>query len=230
MLIIRLTRVGKKNSPSFRVVLTERQNPIKGKFIEILGHYNPRAKALDFKKERILYWISKGAQCSATVHNLLVSEKIIEGPKQKAWHAKKPAHPSAGEAGSPAGPDNVAGKSASALSSANAAEGKKATEDNSVSAEVAKSEEKPEEKAEEGGKPEKAPEKTPEAKKPIEKEAPKKESKEQEKPAQKEAAGPEKRPEDKPKEQKEPAEPPKDKEKPKQEPAGEKDKEKSPEK
>jgi small subunit ribosomal protein S16 len=89
MLIIRLQRVGKKNQPSYRIVLAEKTYPVQGKFIEILGNYNPRLKTKAFKKERILHWISKGAQKSPTVHNLLVSEKIIEGPKVKAWTPKK---------------------------------------------------------------------------------------------------------------------------------------------
>lgn len=89
MLVIRLTRIGKRNQPSYRVVLTEKKNPVKGKFIEILGSYNPRLKTKAFKAERIKYWLSKGAQASPTVHNLLVSEKIIETAKVKAWRPKK---------------------------------------------------------------------------------------------------------------------------------------------
>jgi len=88
MLIIRLQRVGKKNQPSFRLVLAEKTAPVKGKFIEILGNYNPRLKTRSFNKERILYWLSKGAKTSATVHNLLVTEKVIEGQKVKAWRPK----------------------------------------------------------------------------------------------------------------------------------------------
>jgi len=88
MLVIRLTRIGKKNQPSFRVVLTEKKNPVKGKFIEILGSYNPRLKTKSLRAERIKYWLSQGAQASPTVHNLLVSEKIIDGPKVKAWRPK----------------------------------------------------------------------------------------------------------------------------------------------
>lgn len=89
MLVIRLARIGKKNQPAFRVVLAEKGRSAKGKFIEILGNYSPRIKAKGLKAERIKYWISKGAQPSATMHNLLVSEKIIEGPKVKAWRPKK---------------------------------------------------------------------------------------------------------------------------------------------
>lgn len=89
MLVIRLQRVGKKNQPSYRVVLAEKKSPVKGKFIEILGNYNPRLKTKALEKERILYWLSKGAQASPTVHNLLVSEKIIDKPKVKAWIPRK---------------------------------------------------------------------------------------------------------------------------------------------
>ena len=89
MIVIRLTRVGKKNQPAYRVVLTEKSNPVKGKFIEILGSYNPRLKTRALKAERIQYWLSKGAQASPTVHNLLVSEKVISGAKVKAWQPKK---------------------------------------------------------------------------------------------------------------------------------------------
>jgi small subunit ribosomal protein S16 len=89
MLVIRLQRVGKKNQPSYRIVLAEKTAPVKGKFIEILGNYNPRLKMKSFKKERVLYWLSQGAQASPTVHNLLIDEKIIEGTKRKAWAPKK---------------------------------------------------------------------------------------------------------------------------------------------
>ena len=84
MLIIRLIRTGKKNAPSFRIVLVEKTAPPKsGKFLEILGNYNPRLKEVNSKKERIKYWLSQGVQTSATVHNLLVNQGIIKGPKIK---------------------------------------------------------------------------------------------------------------------------------------------------
>lgn len=89
MLVIRLTRIGKKNQPAYRVVLADKKRAVKGKFIEILGNYNPRLKTKVFKADRIKYWISKGAQASPTVHNLLVSEKIIDAAKVKAWRPKK---------------------------------------------------------------------------------------------------------------------------------------------
>ena len=82
MLTIRLTRKGKKNQPFFRVVVIDKRRSSKGgRAVEVLGYVDPLTKRKNLKKERVLYWISKGAQPSPTMHNLLVSEKIIEGKK-----------------------------------------------------------------------------------------------------------------------------------------------------
>ena len=82
MLMIRLQRFGRKNDPNFRVVLTDKRNATKsGKFLEILGFKNPKTKQKKLEAERIKYWIGSGAKVSPTVHNLLISEKIIEGKK-----------------------------------------------------------------------------------------------------------------------------------------------------
>lgn len=88
MLRIRLRRVGKKNSPSFRLVVTPRRTAAKtGKFLEILGFYNPRSHERSLKGERIQYWISKGAQPSDSVRNMLIQDGIIKG-KKVAVHKK----------------------------------------------------------------------------------------------------------------------------------------------
>jgi small subunit ribosomal protein S16 len=89
MLKIRLQRIGKKNSPSYRVVLVEHTAPPKGKFQEILGSYNPKTKQKNFKKERIEHWLSRGVQFSPTIHNLLVDAGILNKAKIKAWKPKK---------------------------------------------------------------------------------------------------------------------------------------------
>ncbi len=83
MLKIRLQRVGKKHEPVFRVVVGDSKNAAKsGKFIEVLGSYDPRSKNQNtLNKTRVQEWISKGAQVSDTVHNLLVSEKVIDKKK-----------------------------------------------------------------------------------------------------------------------------------------------------
>lgn len=87
MLKIRLLRTGKKHDPSFRVVATDSRNaPQSGRFVEILGNYDAGKSKPQLKAERIKHWISKGAQISDTVHNLLVKEKILEGKKKDVLH------------------------------------------------------------------------------------------------------------------------------------------------
>ena len=95
MLKIRLQRIGRKNDPAFRVVLTDSKNSTKsGRFLEILGTYNPRAKEDGMERnlntDRIKYWMSLGAQCSDTMHNFLVHDKVIEGEKVNVLPKKKP--------------------------------------------------------------------------------------------------------------------------------------------
>jgi len=88
MLKIRLQRIGRKNDPAFRVVLTDSKNSTKsGRFLEILGTYNPKLskkageKKLNknFQTDRIKYWMGKGAKLSDTMHNFLVRDNTIEG-------------------------------------------------------------------------------------------------------------------------------------------------------
>lgn len=74
--------MGRKNDPSFRLVLTDSKNATRsGKFLEILGAYSARQGEPTIKGERIKYWMSVGAKPSDTVHNLLIKEKIITGKK-----------------------------------------------------------------------------------------------------------------------------------------------------
>ena len=90
MLTIRLSRVGKKNKPLYRVIISEKHKDLYGNSLEILGSYNPHTKDLKVNAEKIKYWISKGAGMSDTVNNLLVEKKIIEGKKVKASKDRKP--------------------------------------------------------------------------------------------------------------------------------------------
>lgn len=91
MLKIRLQRIGRKNDPSFRAVLTDSKNSTKsGKFLEILGSYEPKAGNVKIDGERIKYWMSKGAQVSDTMHNFLAHEKIISAKKKNVLPKKKP--------------------------------------------------------------------------------------------------------------------------------------------
>ena len=91
MLKIRLQRIGRKNDPSFRAVLTDSKNSTKsGKFLEILGTYNPKAGEKNLNADRIKYWIGKGAKCSDTMHNFLVHDKVVVGKKINVLPKKKP--------------------------------------------------------------------------------------------------------------------------------------------
>ncbi|HYC79916.1 MAG TPA: 30S ribosomal protein S16 [Candidatus Binatia bacterium] len=104
MLIIRLQRTGTKNRPTFRLVLAQAYRSATKRFIEILGHYNPRSKEFGIKnEERLKYWIGQHVKLSPTVHNLLVEKKLMEGSKVKAWQPKKKEKPE-GEAAAPAAP------------------------------------------------------------------------------------------------------------------------------
>lgn len=100
MLVIRLFRIGKKNQPLFKIIITDKRKPPRGgKFVEEVGFWNPLKKEKVLKAERIKYWISVGAKPSDTVYNLLVSEKIVEGkkiPVHKKAKEKEPVGPAEG--------------------------------------------------------------------------------------------------------------------------------------
>ncbi len=82
MLKIRLQRTGRTNDPSYRVVVTEHTNgPKSGRAVEKVGTYNPKSKERKLDADRIKYWLSKGAQASGTMHNMLISTGIITGKK-----------------------------------------------------------------------------------------------------------------------------------------------------
>src|SRR3984957_17898675 len=82
MLKIRMQRVGRINQASYRIVVTEHTaSPKAGKFVEKLGTYNPHTKARTLDEARVKYWISVGAQPSATMHNMLIGAGVISGKK-----------------------------------------------------------------------------------------------------------------------------------------------------
>ena len=89
MLAIKLARRGKRNQPFFRLVVQEKARDPFGTFLENLGHWNPRTKKGEFHKERIVHWISKGAQPTSSVNNLLVNQGVIAGAKKKASRQPK---------------------------------------------------------------------------------------------------------------------------------------------
>lgn len=108
MLRIRLSRIGKNQYATFRIVVAEHARAVKGKALEILGSYDPHNDGVRIRADRVKHWLAKGAQASPTVHNLLVDENIIAGKKVTAWKPPKKAHaaavPSTPSAAGPAGP------------------------------------------------------------------------------------------------------------------------------
>lgn len=71
--MIRLARVGARKKPFYRVVVIDKERARNGRSVEVVGTYNPRTNpaTVDFKRERIDYWVSKGAQLSERVEKLL---------------------------------------------------------------------------------------------------------------------------------------------------------------
>jgi small subunit ribosomal protein S16 len=81
MLAIKLQRIGKKHQPSYRVVVAEKRSKMAAPPVEDLGSYDPRTKAMTVKKERVLHWVTMGAQPTITANNLLVKGGVITGVK-----------------------------------------------------------------------------------------------------------------------------------------------------
>lgn len=79
MVSIRLSRVGAKKQPSYRIVVTDRKSPRDSKYIENIGHFNPRTEpeTVVLNNERALYWLSVGAQPSDAVRRLLVNAGVM---------------------------------------------------------------------------------------------------------------------------------------------------------
>ncbi|MDP1625150.1 MAG: 30S ribosomal protein S16 [bacterium] len=85
MLKIRLQRVGRVNIPTFRLVLTDSKNSTKsGKFLEVLGTYDPVKNVKEVNGDRVKHWMGHGAKLSDTVHNWLIDKKVIPGKKVNA--------------------------------------------------------------------------------------------------------------------------------------------------
>ena len=75
---LRLTRVGARNNPIWRVVAADKRSPRDGRFLEVLGHYNPQTEpsTIELNEERVREWLSRGAQPSDTVKSLLKAKRI----------------------------------------------------------------------------------------------------------------------------------------------------------
>jgi small subunit ribosomal protein S16 len=80
MVRIRLRRIGAKRQPSYRIVVADSESPRDGRFLEVIGFYNPRTEpaTIQLKEDRIYEWISKGAQPSDSVQQLLRTAGTME--------------------------------------------------------------------------------------------------------------------------------------------------------
>ena len=89
--MMRLQRIGRKNDPSYRIVVTDkRTGPKSNKHIAILGSYNPKMNHIQLDTEAAKDWLSKGVQPSDTVHNILVGQKVINAKKVNPLPRKSP--------------------------------------------------------------------------------------------------------------------------------------------
>jgi small subunit ribosomal protein S16 len=91
MLMIRFQRTGRTNDPAFRIAVLEKERAAKaGNIVELLGTYNPRSKALTLNESQVKHWISKGAQPTDSIKNLLIAKGVIEGKKVNVLPKKTP--------------------------------------------------------------------------------------------------------------------------------------------
>lgn len=89
MLMIRFQRIGRKNDPAFRMLVLEKASgPKAGKYVDLVGTYNPKTKAVTLQPERIKDWVAKGAQVSPSLMNLLISKGVFEGKKKNVLPMK----------------------------------------------------------------------------------------------------------------------------------------------
>lgn len=91
MIVLRLTRVGKTKEPSYRIIVQDKTKDPWGKALDFVGLYNPRTnpKTIKLDEAKIKDWLSKGAQASPSVHNLLVDAKLIKAEKKSATFKHK---------------------------------------------------------------------------------------------------------------------------------------------
>jgi small subunit ribosomal protein S16 len=94
---IRLRRMGAKGQPSYRIVVADSRSPRDGRFIEIVGNYNPRTDppTVNVNRARVEEWMAKGAQPSDSVYKLLARSGIVEYRPFPVSSAKPAATPAA---------------------------------------------------------------------------------------------------------------------------------------
>lgn len=91
MLMIRFQRIGRTNAAAFRIVVLEKARAAQSsRVVERLGTYNPKSKEMTLDAAKVKEWMSKGAQATGSVHNLLVTKGVIEGKKVNVMPKKTP--------------------------------------------------------------------------------------------------------------------------------------------
>lgn len=141
MLAIKLSPVGKKKQISYRIVINEKRSKLNGKCVEDVGWYNPHTNKFSIKAERVKYWLASGAQPTDSVHNILVTAKLIEGAKIPL-HKKSKQEPKAPTETQSA--TNEQGSSATEVKAEEKSENSTNVAENSVEAPEEKIEEKQE--------------------------------------------------------------------------------------
>jgi small subunit ribosomal protein S16 len=121
---VRLTRVGSKKNPIWRVVVADQRSPRDGRFIETIGRYNPQTNpsTIAIDEERLEHWIARGAQPTGVVKQLMKAQAKSGGPQQTEVQAAAAAAAEPGPPAEPESPDAAESGSAAAPESAPAAE------------------------------------------------------------------------------------------------------------
>ena len=84
MVVLRLSRQGAKKRPFYRIVAADKRRPRDGRFIDLIGTYDPRTKAFKIDNDRYAHWVKHGAQPSATLHSLILRTKRAAAAAAKA--------------------------------------------------------------------------------------------------------------------------------------------------
>jgi len=91
MLMMRLQRVGRKNDPAYRIVVTDKRTGVKSdKHVDRIGSYNPKLGTIILDKDKAKQWLANGVQPSVTMHNILVSQGVIDAKKINPLPKKSP--------------------------------------------------------------------------------------------------------------------------------------------
>lgn len=160
MLVIRLSRTGRKKQPYYRLVVAEKSAPIKGKFVEVIGHFNPRTKELEVNEERAKARLESGAQPSETAEMLLEKAGILkreaiteknrrpERKPKKDEAAEEKAEAPAAEGDAPVDGDAAEGDAPAEEGPAEEAKSEEAPAEDAKADEAEKSEDTPAEETE----------------------------------------------------------------------------------